>query len=89
MSYFECNKIIEDGQIRTVTTTAIFSVLNTAKVSPTKPSLLTMGIIKIAGEICGGLLVKDWAVYKKNQRVSVCLADCHKMQQQNRFFIAI
>ena len=48
MSSLECNKIIKDGLIITVTTTATFSVMKAAKVKPTKLSLDAMDIIKIS-----------------------------------------
>ena len=61
MSSFDCEKNIEDsikdGLIITATTTRIFSAL--------KVSLDAMDITKLAGGICGGVLVKDYTVYKK------------------------
>ena len=68
MSSFDWKKNIEDsikdGLIITATTTRIFYVLEAANVKPPKASLDPMDIIKIAGEIVGGVLVKDYAVYK-------------------------
>ena len=62
-------KNIEDSikgrLIITVTTTGIFYVLKAAKVKPPKVSLDAMEIMKLAGGIMGGVLVKDYAVYKK------------------------
>ena len=63
-------KIIEDsiknGLIIIATTTGIFLVLKkTADVKPPKASLHAMDIIKIAGGICGGVLAKDYTIYKK------------------------
>ena len=56
---------IKDGLIITATTTEIFFALKTANVKPSKASLDAMDIMKHAGGICGGVLVKDNAVYKK------------------------
>ena len=68
MSSFDWKKNIEDsfkdGIIITATTTSIFFVLKTANVKPRKTSLDAMDIMKLAGGICGGVLVKHWAVYK-------------------------
>ena len=69
MSSFDWKKSVEDsikdGLITTVTTTGIFYVLKAANVKPPKASLDVMDIMKIAGGICGEVLVKDYAVYKK------------------------
>ena len=51
--------------IITATTTGIFFALKVANVKPPKASLDAMNIMKLAGGICGGVLVKDYAVYKK------------------------
>ena len=56
---------IKDGLIITTTTTGIFYVLKAANVKPLKVSLNAMDIMKIARRIVGGVLVKDYAVYKK------------------------
>ena len=56
---------IKDGLIITATMTGIFYVLKVAKVKPPKLSLDAMDIMKLAGTIVGGVLVKDYAVYKK------------------------
>ena len=53
---------IKDGLIITVTTTGIFFPLNVANVKPPKASLDAMDIMKVA---TGGVLVKDYAAYKK------------------------
>ena len=45
------------------TTTGIFSMPKAANIKPPKASLDT--IMKLAGGICGGVLVKDYAAYKK------------------------
>ena len=50
--------------IITATTTGIFLALKAANVKP-KASLDAMDIMKPAGRICGGAIIKDYAVYKK------------------------
>ena len=56
---------IKDGLIITVTTTRMFYVLKAAIVKLPKPSMDAMDILKLAGGIVGGVLVKYYAVYKK------------------------
>ena len=56
---------IKDGLIITAKTTGIFFALKAANVRPPKVTLDAMDIIKLAGGICGGVLVKDYAIYKK------------------------
>ena len=56
---------IKDGLIITITTTGIFYVLTAANVKQLKASLDAMDIMKLAGKIVSGVLVKDYAVYKK------------------------
>ena len=56
---------IKDGVIITATTTALFFVLKAANVIPPKTSLDAMDVIKLAGGIIGGVLVRDYAVYRK------------------------
>ena len=56
---------INDGLIIAVTITGTFFALKAANVKPPKASLDAIDILKIAGGICGGVLVKDYAVYKK------------------------
>ena len=56
---------IKDGLIITATTTRIFWVLKAKNVKPPKASLDAMDIMKLAGGIVGGVVVKDYAVYKK------------------------
>ena len=51
--------------IITITTTGIFYVLKAANVKPLKASMDALDIMKLAGGIVGGVLVKDYAVYKK------------------------
>ena len=55
---------IKDGLIITATITGIFFALNAVNINPPKASLDTIDIMKFAGGICG-VLVKDYAVYKK------------------------
>ena len=56
---------IKDGLIITVTTTRMFHVLKAAIIKLPKPSMDAMDILKLAGGIVGGVLVKYYAVYKK------------------------
>ena len=56
---------IKDGLIITITTIGIFYVLKAANIKPPKTSLDAVDIMKLAGGIVGGILVKDYAVYKK------------------------
>ena len=69
MSSFDWKKNIEDSikdrLIITATTTEIFYVLTAAYIKPPMASLDAMDIMKLFGEIVGGVLVKDYAVYKK------------------------
>ena len=69
MSSFDLKKIIEDSikdrLTITATTTGIFYVLKAANEKPPKASLDAVDIMKLAGGIMGGVLVKDYAVYKK------------------------
>ena len=69
MSSFDLKKSIEDslkaGLIITMGATGIFFGLNAANVKPPKASLDAMDLLKLTSGICGGVLVKDYAVYKK------------------------
>ena len=69
MVSFDWKKNIEDslknGLIVTIGAAGIFYGLKAANVKPPKASLDAMDIMKLAGGICGGVLVKDYAVYKK------------------------
>ena len=56
---------IKDGIVISATTTGIFFALKAANIKPPKASLDAMDIMKLAGEICEGVLLKDFAVYKK------------------------
>ena len=56
---------IKDGLIITIGAARIFFSLKAANVKPPKASLNAMDIIKLTGGICGGVLMKDYAVYKK------------------------
>ena len=69
MSSLDWKKNIEDSikdeLIITAITPGIFFAPKSASVKPPKASLDTMDIMKLAGEICSGVLVKDDTVYKK------------------------
>ena len=69
MSSFDWKKKVEDfikdGLIITATTIGIFYALKAANEKPPKASMDAMVIMKLAGGICEGVLVKDYAVYKK------------------------
>ena len=69
MASFDWKKNIEDsfkdGLIITIGATGIFYGLKAANVKPPKASLDAMDIMKLAGGIGGGVLVKDYAIYKK------------------------
>ena len=55
----------KDGLIITIGAAGIFYGLKAANVKPPKASLDPMDIMKLAGGICGRVMVKDYAVYKK------------------------
>ena len=69
MSSFDWKKNIEDslkdGLIITVGAAGIFFTLKAANVKPPKASLDVIDLLKLIGGICGGVLVKDYEVYKK------------------------
>ena len=69
MTSFDWKKNIEDsikdGLIITIGAAGIFFGLKAANVKPPKVPLDVMDILKLTGGICGGVLVKDYAVYKK------------------------
>ena len=69
MSSFNWRRNIEDsirdGLIITIGAAGILFGLKAANVKPPKASLDAMDILKLTGGICGGVLVKDYAVYKK------------------------
>ena len=56
---------IKDGVIITVTTTGLFFALKAAGMKPPKAAMDAMDVIKLGAGICAGVLVKDYAVYKK------------------------
>ena len=56
---------IKDGLIITVTTTGTFYVLKVAGMRPPKVPLDAMCIMRLACGVVGGVLVKDYEVYKK------------------------
>ena len=69
MASFDWKKNIEDslkdGLIIIIGAADIFFALKVANVKPPKASMDAMDILKLTGGICGGVLVKDYAVYKK------------------------
>ena len=69
MASFYWKKNIEDsmknGFIITIRAAGIFFALKAANVKPPKASLDPIDLLKLFGEICGGVLVKDYAVYIK------------------------
>ena len=56
---------MKDELIITATTTGIFFALKAANVKPLKASLDAMDIMKLVSGICGGVVMKDYAFYKK------------------------
>ena len=56
---------LKEGLIITASTVGIFWLLKMAKINPPKASLDAQDIMKLAGGITAGALVKDYAVYKK------------------------
>ena len=69
MASFDWKKNIEDslrdGLIIIIGATAVFFGLKATNVKPPKAAFDAMNIIKFTGGIFGGVLVKDYAVYKK------------------------
>ena len=69
MASFDWKKNIEDslkdGLIIIIGAADIFFALKAANLKPSKASMDAMDILKLTGGICGGVLVKDYAVYKK------------------------
>ena len=69
MSSFDWKKNIKDsikyGLIITIRVAGIFFGLKAANVKPTRASLDAMDILKLTRWICGGVLVKDYAIYKE------------------------
>ena len=69
MTSFDWKKNIEDsikdGLIIIIGAAGIFFGLKAANVKPSKASLDVMDILKLTDGICGDMLVKDYAVYKK------------------------
>ena len=69
MASFDWKKNIEDslkdGLIITIGAAGVFYGLKAANVKPPKASVDAMDIMKTAGGICGGMLMKDYTVYKK------------------------
>ena len=69
MNSFDWKKNIEDsikdGLIIQLLRPEYFTYLKAVGIKPPKASLDAMDIMRLAGGICGGVLVKDYAVYKK------------------------
>ena len=71
MSSFDWKKkniehsIKDDGLIITIGVAGIVFGLNAPNVKPPKASLDAMDLLKLTGGICGGVLLKDYTVYKK------------------------
>ena len=69
MASFDWKRNIEDslkdGLIINIGAAGIFYSLKAANVKPPKASLDAMDLLKLTGGICRGVLVKDYAVYKK------------------------
>ena len=69
MASFDWKKNVEDSikdrLIITAITIGIFYVLKVVNVKPPKASLDVVDLMKYAGGIVSGVLVKDYAVYKK------------------------
>ena len=69
MASFDWKKNIEDsikdGLIITIRAARMFFGLKAANVKPPKASLDAMELLKLTGGICGGVLVKGYAAYKK------------------------
>lgn len=53
---------ITDGLIITATTVGIFFALNQGNLKPGKAFVDAIDILKLAGGVCGGVLLKDYAV---------------------------
>ena len=69
MSGFDWKKNLEnsikDRLIITATATTIFYAQKATNVKPLKAFMDAIHIIKLAGGIFGGVLVKDYAAYRK------------------------
>ena len=69
MASFDWKKNVEnsikDGVFITVTTTGLFFALKAAGMKPPKAAMDAMDVMKLGAGICDGVLVKDYAVYKK------------------------
>ena len=56
---------LKDGLIITIGVAGIFYGLKAANIKPPKASLDAIDLLKLTGGICGGVLVKDYAIYEK------------------------
>ena len=69
MASFDWRKNIEDslkdGLLITIGAAGIFFGLKAANVKAPIASMDAMDILKLTGGTCGGILMKDYAVYKK------------------------
>ena len=61
----EIEDSLKDGAIITGVTLLAFYTLKALKIKAPSPSLDPTDALKLAGGICLGTLVKDYAVYKK------------------------
>ena len=59
------HSIKDDGLIKTIGVAGIVLGLKAPNVKPPKASLDAMDLLKLTGGICGGVLLKDYTVYKK------------------------
>ena len=74
---------IKDGLIITATIPWIFFALNAVNVKPSKASLDAMGIIKIAGGICGGVSFSK--ILSISQEMYQRVKDCFAAEQCKNF----
>ena len=69
MSSFDWKKNVEDsikdGVIITVTTTGLFFALKAPGMKPPKAVMDATDVMKLGAGIWAGVLVKDYAIYKK------------------------
>ena len=59
------HSIKDDGLIKTIGVAGIVFGLKAPNVKPPKAFLDAMDLLKLTGGICGGVLLKDYTVYKK------------------------
>ena len=68
---------IKDGLIIAGTTTGIYFEVKSENRRPQKVSLDTMDIMKLARGLCGGVLVKVYAVYEEWVNVLTVIQKCY------------